>query len=75
MTTDLNFDEIIDKLKTADDSYFNSGDVTMTDAEYDALKRTAQKINPKHPYFLQVGTDVRSGATKLPYPIIFIFII
>jgi len=68
VTNELNFDEIIDKLKTADEIYFNSSDEVMSDAEYDILKRTAEKINPKHPYFMEVGADVRAGKVKLPYP-------
>lgn len=68
MTTELNLDEIIDKLKIADDAYFNSSDVVMSDAEYDNLKRAAEKINSKHPYFMEVGADVRAGKVKLPYP-------
>lgn len=64
----MNVEEIIEKLKQADDAYFNTDQVIMTDAEYDLLKISAQKMNPSHPYFVQVGSDVRSGKTKLPYP-------
>lgn len=68
MNQDIVFDEIIEQLKLADDAYFNSDQVIMSDNEYDNLKRTAQSINPKHPYFFQVGADVRGGKVKLPYP-------
>jgi DNA ligase (NAD+) len=69
MNIDLtNIDEIIAKLEEADDAYFNSDKEIMTDAEYDILKRTAHKLNPKNPYFVKVGANVRGGKLKLPYP-------
>lgn len=69
MNIDLtNIDEVIAKLQECDDAYFNSDKELLADAEYDQLKRTAHKLNQKHPYFVQVGADVRGGKIKLPYP-------
>lgn len=65
---DLDLDELIEKLQKADDSYFNSvGTETLTDSEYDRLKQYAFKLNPAHPYFSRIGSDVRGGKTRLPY--------
>src|SRR5690606_8926820 len=63
-----NFDEIIDLLEIADDAYFNSDVELMTDAVYDYIKRAAYNMNKSHPYFGKVGSDVRGGKLKLPYP-------
>ena len=67
MTT-LDFDDIIEQLTLADDAYFNSSvPETMSDAQYDRLKKQAFKLNPGHTYFAQIGSDVRGGKEKLPY--------
>lgn len=63
-----NFDEIIDLLERADESYFNSDKELIADSEYDYIKRLAYNMNKSHPYFVKVGSDVRGGKLKLPYP-------
>lgn len=69
MNIDLtNIDDVVAALEKCDDAYFNSDKEVLTDAEYDQLKRVAQKLAPKHPYFVKVGADVRGGKLKLPYP-------
>lgn len=70
---DTDFDDLvenglIEQLKKADDSYFNSvGTETLSDAEYDRIKKRALAMNPAHPYFTRVGSDVRGGKIRLPY--------
>ncbi|QDJ96365.1 DNA ligase [Xanthomonas phage Xoo-sp13] len=67
-STALDFEDIIDLLTQADDAYFNSTTPdTMTDSEYDRLKKRAFSINPSHVYFSRIGSDVRGGKIKLPY--------
>lgn len=66
MTTDLDFEDIIDLLISADDAYFNASEL-MSDSEYDRLKKRAYSIDPSHDYFTRVGSDVRGGKIKLPY--------
>lgn len=66
---DFTFDDIVEVLKEADARYFNdSGNLLVNDAEYDALKQYAHALNPTHTYFLGVGSSVRGGKVKLPYP-------
>lgn len=68
MTQDLDFDDIIALLIKADDAYYNStAPETMTDAEYDRLKKRAFATDPSHSYFTRIGSDVRGGKIKLPY--------
>lgn len=65
---DLNYDELIETLQKADNAYFNSvGDEHLSDSDYDRLKNRARSINPAHPYFTRVGSDVRGGKIRLPY--------
>lgn len=61
-------DTIIPLLLNADDAYFN-GEIEspLSDAEYDALKLTASKLDPAHSYFTGVGSEVRGGKVKLPH--------
>lgn len=62
-----NFEEVISYLEKCDDAYFNSDEVLLTDSEYDNIKHMAKKMNPNHPYFVKVGSDVRGGKVDLPY--------
>jgi len=50
----------IELLKEADTAYYNTGQTTMSDNEYDKLKDTLQKIDPTNPYFSNVGSTVTS---------------
>lgn len=59
-------DDIIARLKQLDDAYFND-EPLISDNEYDLLKRKAQKDHPTHPYFMEVGSDVRGGKIKLSH--------
>jgi len=61
--------DIIDVLVEADDMYHNGEEESfLSDAEYDALRRYAERVAPHDVYFTGVGSDVRSGKQKLPYP-------
>lgn len=59
--------EIIDTLIEADEAYFNGSETTLTDTEYDKLKKKAFALDPSHEYFSVIGADVRGGKIKLPY--------
>lgn len=60
-------DEIIELLKQCDDEYFNTGESSLTDKEYDTLKRRAFIAEPHNEFFTKVGSDIRGGKIKLPY--------
>lgn len=57
---------IVERLKAADQAYYNLGKPVMTDAEYDALRDKLAKLAPTHPYLAQVGAPVRAGEAPLP---------
>lgn len=60
--------EILAVLQGADDQYYNgAGTSFLTDEEYDALRKYAERAYPHHVYFTGVGSDVRGGKIKLPY--------
>lgn len=63
--TDIN--DIIAVLVEADDAYHNGLESSLSDREYDTLKKTAFAMDPGNPYFLKVGSDSRTGKMKLPY--------
>lgn len=58
---------LIDFLKAADDLYHNDDESFFTDAQYDAVRQVAQRLEPDHEYFVSVGSDVRGGKIKLPF--------
>lgn len=64
------FDVVIGLLQLASDCYYNdvNSESFMTDEEFDYLQTYCKKLNPVHPFFLQVGADVRGGKVKLPIP-------
>ncbi len=59
--------DIFERLNKADEEYHSEGESSITDAEYDRLRRMAQNLDPTNPYFANVGSDVRGGKEKLPY--------
>ncbi len=65
---DLDSAVLIGGLKEADDLYYNDQESFLTDEEYDTVRRYAQKLNPSDEYFAGVGSEVRGGKVKLPYP-------
>lgn len=65
---DFEVDEIIKVLIAADDAYHNGKDLLLSDEQYDSLRRYAEQIAPTHKYFGNVGSDVRGGKVKLPFP-------
>lgn len=58
--------DIIKQLQEYDEAY-EDGNPIVPDAQYDALKKQAQKAYPNDPYFMKVGSDVRGGKIKLPF--------
>lgn len=62
--------EIIEKLQAARKAYYNSGDVLMTDAEYDLLEDELRKIDPDNEFFNGVGEDSDSGFPKAKHTIL-----
>lgn len=60
--------DIIDVLIDADDLYYNGEESFLTDSEYDALYRYAERVVPHAVYFTGIGSEVRGGKIKLPYP-------
>jgi DNA ligase (NAD+) len=64
---DYTIEEIIEVLRAADDLYYNDESSFLEDNEYDALRKYAQMIDPRHTYFLGVGSNVRGGKVKLPF--------
>lgn len=60
-------EDLVEILKAADDLYHNDTESFLTDAEYDAIRRVAEQMNPAHSYFQGIGSEVRGGKIKLPH--------
>jgi NAD-dependent DNA ligase len=60
---------IIEGLQQADDIFFNDEveESPLNDAEYDAIRQYAQRIDPTNVYFAGIGSQVRGGKVKLPH--------
>lgn len=58
---------LIDRLKQYDFEYHTEGESSISDREYDAMRRKAHGLDPGNPYFAAVGSDVRGGKIPLPY--------
>lgn len=57
----------IEILKYYDLLYYNEGNSTISDEEYDRLKEEVRSKYPDHPYFSTVGANVDGETVKLPY--------
>lgn len=62
----MSVDKKIELLKNYDDAYF-SGDPSVSDAEYDALKESIRKEIPTNEYFNEVGSVPATNKVKLPH--------
>lgn len=66
---EFDIEDLIEILQYADDAYYNSdAESLLTDIEYDFLYQYTQSRNSAHSYFIGIGSDVRGGKVKLPYP-------
>lgn len=65
---DTDVDTLIKMLKAADDRYHNGQESFFSDSEYDSVKQYAQQAAPDDLYFGAVGSEVRGGKVKLPFP-------
>ena len=66
-----NINEIVERLLSAKEAYYNSESSLMTDAEFDALEDKLREIDPDNSYFSIVGTDfVRGEKIKHVYPML-----
>lgn len=65
---DTDIDTLIKMLRAADDRYHNGQESFFSDADYDSVKQYAQQAAPDDLYFVGVGSEVRGGKVKLPFP-------
>lgn len=53
-----NVSELVSRLKSADDAYYNSSEPLISDEEYDFLKDSLSQIDPKNDYLKKIGAPV-----------------
>jgi len=56
-------------LRSASDAYYNSGDVLMADAAFDALRDRLATLDPQNPFLSEVGAPVANGRRKVKHSI------
>lgn len=64
----MNTESIVKRLRDASKAYYETAKPIMSDAEYDALIETLQKVAPNHPYLKEVGSMPSSEIVTLPVP-------
>ena len=57
----------IEILKRCDKAYYNTGELVLSDKEYDILKALVKQDLPDDPYFQTVGAAPAGSIVKLPY--------
>jgi len=63
----LSIKEIVDLLLIHDDEYYNTGNSSMTDYEYDEIKDYLKKIDKNNEYLKKIGAVIKSkDKVKLP---------
>lgn len=63
----LNTKELEEAIKTAADSYYNTGTSLVSDEVYDVLVDRLKKLKPNSKILKEVGAPVRGRKEKLPY--------
>ena len=64
----VSISDIVKTLTHADNLYHNGEESFLTDEEYDFLRKYLESMEPTNSYLIGVGSDVRGGKVKLPYP-------
>lgn len=67
MYDDYEMEDFLLVLRAADDLYYNDEQSFISDADYDAIRKFAEQLEPHNSYFTGVGSEVRGGKVKLPY--------
>lgn len=62
-------EEIASRLVEAQKTYYGSGNVIMTDEEYNSLEDVLKKLDPIHPFFEDIGHPVSSAWEKAQHSI------
>lgn len=60
--------QLASKIKAAADAYYNTGEPTMSDADFDALVDELGERDPGNAVLTQVGAPVAGAKVDLPYP-------
>jgi DNA ligase (NAD+) len=57
-------EDLVSKLKSACEAYYNGDDPIMSDADFDRAKDELVELDPNHPFLKTVGAPVDSGELK-----------
>jgi NAD-dependent DNA ligase len=59
--------EVVKILKAADDAFFHTQNILLTDDIYDIVKEYLRKKDPRNPYLKKVGAQIEFNKEKLPF--------
>lgn len=62
----MKISDLVQKIKTANEAYYNTDHPNMTDAEYDKLIEELKSRKPDHPLLKQVGAPIKRNKVELP---------
>lgn len=63
----LSINKIVELLSMYDDEYYNTGNVSISDNEYDEIKDYLKKIDKNNAYLKKIGAEIKSkDKVKLP---------
>ena len=57
---------LLDDLKHLDDLYYNQGNSSLSDLEYDLFRNKVKILYPNDPYFKTVGVSSKKKTVKIP---------
>lgn len=63
----LKTEQIVDLLLKADNEYYNIGEPSLSDNEYDEIRDYLKTIDKKNEYFKKIGAEILNNKIKLPY--------
>lgn len=63
----MSIQEIVRRLQTASDAYYNTGRPIMSDDEYDALREQLEDLDPQNAFLTSVGAEPKDKTVKLPF--------
>jgi len=63
----LTIKDLEDAIKTASDSYYNTGISLLTDTNFDLLIEKLRKLDPNSSIFKQTGAPIRGKKNELPF--------
>jgi DNA ligase (NAD+) len=60
-------EELVKALRSSAHAYYNTGEASMSDETYDALRDQLEELDPENPFLKEVGAPPKDKAVVLPF--------